>query len=112
MKLGIVGTRNPKISYLEFSEIVKSFNPSEIVSGGAKGIDTYAENYARFNNIPFTKFAPEYDKYGSLAPIIRNTSIVQYSDKVIAFPSKESRGTRDSIRKAEKYNKLLKVYEI
>ena len=55
---------------------------------------------------------PDYPKYGRGATLVRNTKIVEEADKVIAFPSKESKGTYDSINKARKLNKLLKIINI
>lgn len=45
---------------------------SEIVSGGAKGIDTCAKEYALAHGIKLTEFLPEYEKYGRSAPLKRN----------------------------------------
>lgn len=112
LKIGIVGTRKPKITFEEFSKIIDDYKPTHIVSGGAKGIDTFAENYAKLNNIPFTTFPPEYNKYGRIATFIRNQQIVDASDMIIAFSSKESKGTIDTIRRTKRSNKSLKVHLI
>lgn len=112
LKIGIVGTRNPKITFEEFSKIIDDFSPTHIVSGGAKGIDTFAENYAKLNNLLFTIFPPEYNKYGRIATFVRNQQIVDASDMVIAFPSKDSIGTIDTIRRTKRSNKPLKVHLI
>ena len=112
LKIGIVGTRNPKITFEEFSQIINDYNPTHIVSGGAKGIDTFAENYAKLNNIPFMIFPPEYSKYGRIANFVRNQQIVDASDMIIAFPTKDSKGTIDTIRRTKRSNKPLKVHLI
>ena len=121
MILGVSGTRYPSISYNEFTSLLKEelINLSkvgsseiEFCSGGAIGIDTYIRNYAIECKIPIKEFLPDYNKYGKPAPMIRNQQIVDYSDLVIAFPSKNSRGTRDTIRKAERIGKLYKIIEI
>ena len=112
LKIGIVGTRKPKITFEEFSQIINDYNPAHIVSGGAKGIDTFAENYAKLNNIPFTIFPPEYNKYGRIATFIRNQQIVDASDMIIAFHTKDSKGTMDTIRRTKRSNKPLKIHLI
>jgi hypothetical protein len=112
LKIGIVGTRKPKITFEKFSQIIDDYKPIHIVSGGAKGIDTFAENYAKLNNIPFTIFPPEYNKYGRIATFVRNQQIVDASDMIIAFTSKESKGTIDTIRRTKRSNKSLKVHLI
>lgn len=49
---------------------------TEIVSGGAKGIDI---------GIKLTEFLPEYEKYRRGAPLKRNLQIIDYADLVLAF---------------------------
>lgn len=68
-----------------------------IVSGGARGVDTCAREYAQRNNIALTEFLPDYDAYGRSAPLKRNDLIVQAADLVIAFWDGKSRGTRYTI---------------
>jgi len=42
----------------------------------------------------------EWKKYGRQAGPLRNTKIIESCKRVVAFPSKQGRGTQDSIRKA------------
>lgn len=112
MWLAIVGTRTPSISYEDWKVHIDALQPTRIISGGAVGIDSYAKRYAEEHNIPCTEYLPQYELYGRNAPLQRNTQIVDDCQFLIAFPSAESRGTWDSIRKAEKSQKLLKVINI
>lgn len=114
--LGIVGYRG-FTDYEKFSQLIDEYIkeigiPLFIISGGAKGTDTMAEKYASDHNIPTKIFKPEWDKYGKGAGIMRNTDIVQNSTHVIAFLSPKSIGTVDSINKAKKFDKLLKIVDI
>lgn len=116
MKVAIVGTRNEKkISYEEFvgklEAILKLYEivPTRIVSGGAKGVDSYARQYANERKLPLTEYLPQYERYGRSAPLVRNTLIVEDADVVIAFPSETSKGTRDSIKKAKDRGKRTYV---
>jgi hypothetical protein len=84
---------------------------SEIVSGGAIGIDTNAKNFAIENNIKLVEFLPNYKLHGKKAPLERNTQIVQYSDVIYAFWDGRSRGTKDSIDKARILGKKVFVYK-
>lgn len=107
MKLAIIGSRSLYV------EDLAKFIPSgvtEIVSGGAKGIDTCARVYALKNNIKLTEFLPDYRQYGRLAPLKRNIQIVDYTDEVLAFWDGKSTGTVYTIRQAKLRNKKVTVY--
>ena len=115
-KLGIVGTRNPGISYEVWetliTSIIKLDEISEIISGGAKGIDSYGKLLAIKNHIAFKEYNPEYGKYGRKATLIRNRQIVVNSDKIIAFPSQGSIGTYHTISIARELNKPVIIQNI
>ena len=82
MKIAIIGSRNINIE--DLTEYLPE-NVTEIVSGGAKGVDTCARNYAEKNKIPLKEFLPDYKIYGRGAPLKRNIEIIEYADMVIAF---------------------------
>ena len=82
MKTAVIGSRN--LSVDDLGRYLPK-NTTEIVSGGAKGIDACAREYARQNNITLTEFLPEYNKFGRYAPLKRNLEIIDYADEVIAF---------------------------
>ena len=83
---------------------------TEIVSGGAKGIDTCARNFALAHGLKLTEFLPEYDKYGRGAPLRRNITIIEYADLVLAFWDGKSRGTKFVIDNCKKRNIPVVVY--
>ena len=107
MKVAIIGSRNLTVS--NFGEYLPD-NLTEIVTGGAKGIDACAENYAKQNGIKLTVFKPEYEKYGRGAPLKRNIQIIDYSDLVIAFWDGNSRGTKYVIDNCKKKNRKIKIF--
>lgn len=90
MKIAIVGTRNPGVSYQEWESIlISKINASEIsliISGGAKGIDTYAKLFVGRHHIPLMEYLPEYSKYGRKATLRRNTQIVREAIYCDRFP--------------------------
>jgi hypothetical protein len=116
MKLAIVGSRNPGISFCEFENLllakVDLNNVTEIVSGGAKVIDTYAKILAGRHHIPLMEFVPKYSVYGRNATLRRNTQIVREANTVIAFPTADSRGTLHSINEAKRMGKNLIIVRI
>jgi len=102
MKLAIVGSRN-FTDYKRLSRIVDKVKEqiTLIVSGGARGADTLAERYAKERAIPYLIFPANWDEYGKQAGMLRNQEIVNNADGMIAFLAPESRGTRDSIKRAQ-----------
>ena len=91
MKIAVIGSRNLVVRDLE-----RYLPPetTEIVSGGARGIDACAREYALSHGLKLTEFLPEYNRYGKGAPLRRNLQIIDYADAVIAFWDGQSRGTK------------------
>lgn len=117
MKLGIVGSRGfvGQNAYNTLENIIlSSFNVDNIhliVSGGAKGTDTLAENFAKEQNIDTVIHLAKWEKYGIKAGFIRNELIWEDSDIVVAFWDGTSKGTKHSFTLSEKYNKPFLVVE-
>jgi hypothetical protein len=104
VKYAVIGSRDfDDYNLLKFE--LDKYDIREIVSGGANGADSLAENYAKEMNIPTTIFKPDWKTYGKAAGVIRNAKIVEYSDIVIAFWNGSSKGTENSIKHAEKNHK-------
>lgn len=80
----------------------------EIVSGTAKGADTLGERFAKEHGIKCSRFPADWNKYGRSAGPIRNTEMAAYASKqngsLFAFWDGESRGTKNMIDLARKYN--------
>ena len=108
MKVAVIGSRK-----LRIDDLGKYLPPetTEIVSGGAIGVDSCARNYAKRHNITLTEFLPDYRRYGKRAPLLRNDTIIEYSDVVLAFWDGESRGTRYVIERCRKQGVPLRVFK-
>lgn len=107
MIIAIIGSRDLWV------EDLSAYIPqqaTEIVTGGARGIDRCAEEYANKNGIKLTVFLPAYKKHKRGAPLIRNRKIIEAADEVIAFWDMKSHGTRHSIELCKKLNKKLTVH--
>ena len=109
MKVGVIGSRGLTVDNLE--QYLPE-NTTEIVSGGAKGIDTCARKYAISHGIKLTEFLPEYSRYGRGAPLKRNLKIIEYADVVIAFWDRQSKGTKNVIENCKKLNVKVGVHII
>lgn len=108
MKVAVVGSRGFS-DYKLLSETLDKIKITLIVSGSAKGADTLGEQYAKENNIPTKIFPPDWEKHGKAAGFIRNTDIINEAELVVAFWDNSSKGTKDSIQKAEKAGKKILV---
>jgi len=111
MIIGVIGSRT-FIDYDLMVDTLKHIKITKIVSGGAVGADSLAERYAKEHNIPTQIFLPDWEKNGKFAGFKRNTDIVNESDMIVAFWDGTSKGTLDSIKKAEKLNKKILIINI
>ena len=106
MKIAGLGSRNLTVENL--GEYLRA-DCTEIVSGGAKGIDECAAKYAKANDLVLTEFLPQYERYKRAAPIVRNKQIVDYADLVLAFWDGKSKGTESVLRYCEKTGKQSEI---
>jgi predicted Rossmann fold nucleotide-binding protein DprA/Smf involved in DNA uptake len=110
LKIAVIGSRS--IDKINLSEYINAEEVETIISGGAKGVDTIAEQWAKRNGIKTIIIKPEYSKYGKGAPLRRNHTIVEQADKIIAFWNGESRGTKYTIELARKAGKEIRVIAV
>lgn len=129
-RIGIIGTRKRDTSSVQRlieHELWKIYEEGDIlVSGGCKqGGDRFAEAIARANGIPILTIYPNYKKYGSNAPKVRNGPVAQASDIIIACVmhpeegiekvlQRKTGGTEDTLRKfvapsEQNINKIILV---
>jgi len=112
MKIAVVGSREGFTEDDVVNKLTLELEEMEdimIISGGARGVDSWAEEFAIRNHINTTIFKPEWDKYGKGAGFIRNKLIVDNADKVIAFWDGQSKGTKYSIDYAKSKGKEVKI---
>ena len=72
MKVAVVGSRNLVVG--DLSKYLPA-ETEEIVSGGARGIDSCAAEYAKSLGLKLTEFKPDYDRFGRGAPLKRNITM-------------------------------------
>lgn len=75
-----------------------------IISGGAKGADTVAIDFAVTNWCPYSVYKAEWDRYGLSAGHKRNTQMIIEGkpDVVLAFPG--GPGTANMVKQAREHN--------
>lgn len=109
MKTIIAGSRE----IVDFNCVLKAvadcgWTITEVVSGGARGVDTLGEQYAKSFNIPMKRFPADWNQHGRSAGVIRNREMANYAQALIAIWDGNSRGTKNMIDEASK--KGLRVY--
>ena len=107
MKVAIIGSRD--FGKFDLSPYIPD-NTTEIISGGAIGVDSIARDYAFEHDIKYTEFLPEYDIHGKAAPLIRNISIIKSADCVIAFWNGKSHGTKFVIESCRKMSIPIEIF--
>ena len=112
MNIAIIGSRTFDNYELMKSTVNNYVNQNDVeincvVSGGAKGADTLAEKFANEYDLETIVYKPDWGRLGRGAALARNTQIIDHSDIVFAFWNGTSTGTKDSITKAHKKNKIV-----
>lgn len=107
MKLIIAGSRDIQTDYENIVEILEQYAPetvTEVVSGCARGMDTFGEYWAKDNDYPITRMPADWKQFGKAAGPIRNKQMAKYADMAIVVHN----GTNGSINMVEQMRKLGK----
>lgn len=107
MRVAVIGSRGLLVDNLE--EYLPG-ETTEIISGGARGVDASAKDHALQHGLKLTEYLPEYARYGRAAPLKRNITIIENADLVLAFWDGTSRGTKYVIDNCKKRNIPVKIY--
>ena len=116
MRVIIAGSRDITRPSLVWSAIREAKTKSgiivtEVVSGGARGVDRLGERYARKIGIPIKPFIPNWYPLGIYDPTAgfrRNRKMAEYADALIALWDGSSPGTKNMIYEAREHD--LKVF--
>ena len=116
--IGIIGSREfYEMSVLNkiMDSLIKKYMLNEfdlyICSGGARGADTLAQNYAKENGLSIIIYYPDWKTYGKEAGFRRNALIASQSDLIIALWDGQSKGTMHTVALAEELNKKVIIYD-
>ena len=114
--LAIIGSRsigNRSVVYQIINNHVKgilkktkiNFDNIVLITGGAKGIDSIAVEWAELNNLSYIVIKPDWKKYGKSAGFKRNVNIIKPASSVLAIVEDSSSGSMNSISLAKKLHK-------
>ena len=110
MKTIIAGGRNINDSSLVNKVVQESgIEITEVVSGGAGGVDSLGERWAFDGEICVKRFSANWSRYGPSAGPRRNREMAEYADALILVWDGKSRGSANMLAEAKKRN--LMIYE-
>lgn len=111
VRIAVVGSRK----YPNMEEVARFVFEQErdtvIISGGAQGVDTVAVAAARRLRMPYEVYPADWTRHGRKAGALRNRTIVEKSDQVVAFWDGQSTGTPITIRLAMAAGKPCRVFK-
>ncbi|QIN79644.1 DUF2493 domain-containing protein [Rubrobacter marinus] len=115
MKVIIAGPRDLVLleEQVEKAIAASGFEVTQIVEGGATGVDSSAAWYAEQSGIPYKSFPADWTRHGKAAGPIRNREMADYADAllVIKREGEETSGTASMIREAKKRGLPVHVEE-
>jgi len=102
MRVIVAGSRSVSDFTLVSWVIEQSGFPiSELVSGGARGVDRLGERYALERGIPVRVFPARWARYGRQAGFFRNSAMALYADALVLVWQGSSRGSALMLRIAQ-----------
>lgn len=107
MNVIIAGSRNMSVNMAEIHDLLSSYHVSSIISGGATGIDSCGEAYARQNNIELLVVPAEWDKFGRKAGPIRNSHMAYLGDLLLLIWDGKSKGSANMKKEMHKLGKPI-----
>jgi hypothetical protein len=81
-----------------------------VVSGGARGADTTAEEAAVAAGLETLIFPADWDGLGRRAGLVRNAEIVAHADRLVAFWDGASLGTANTVLQAAGRRLLIEIH--
>jgi hypothetical protein len=112
MKIVIAGSR----TITDYSALIKALSQSdfcitEVVCGGARGVDSLGAKWASERGLPCAIMIPNWGRFGRAAGMYRNADMADYADGGLILWDGESRGTLDMIDKLRRLKKPVEVYD-
>ena len=109
MKLIIAGSRHLQIEDKVIQNLISELNipVTEVICGGAKGIDKCGKEWAVKNNIKVRDFPALWKIYGRGAGPVRNKEMAKYADALLLIWDGKSRGSKNMKNEMEKIEKIV-----
>jgi hypothetical protein len=113
MKTIIAGSRDLSIDdFIDAIEVCPLLGAtSTVVSGTARGIDRFGEEYAEASSLNVVRFPADWARYNMGAGKIRNKQMAEFSDALMAVWDGKSPGTKNMIAEALHLDLIVWVWD-
>lgn len=116
MKTIIAGSRTARryqdlLDAMEAAELV-GITSTVVISGTAAGGDRLGERYAREKGLPLWRYPANWEQHGKRAGYLRNESMGDSGEGLIALWDGVSRGTRHMIDIAQRKGLIIVVWPV
>jgi hypothetical protein len=113
MKVIVAGSRElTDIRLVDQAIMDSKVHITELVSGGARGVDAMGEQWARLNDVPVKVFPANWNLHGKAAGPIRNRQMAEYADFLVCIWDGCSRGTKNMFETMRSLKKPYFVLEV
>lgn len=113
MQTIIAGSRTiTELKVIEQAVIQSKFKITNIIAGGAKGVDSLAIDFAKLYQYPYLIIPAEWNKHGKSAGYKRNICMGDIADQLIAVWDGLSHGTKHMIEYMTLKHKPVYVYTL
>jgi hypothetical protein len=120
MKVLVTGSRDwPWTERKIITDALVAANVDIVVHGNARGADSVAKWWAAAHDVEQRVYPAQWNIYGNAAGPIRNQQMLDKEhldeapiERVLAFPTKESKGTWDMVKRAEAAGIRVTIYYI
>lgn len=114
MKVIVAGSRGITdeaivLEALKQAYLFEGINPTCIVSGAARGVDTVGEKIARRHGLKIDRRPAKWATLGRAAGLLRNVEMAESADALVAVWDGKSPGTKHMIRVATEKGLLVWV---
>lgn len=103
------------LAAVELAVYRSGFQITEVISGGALGVDQLGERWAETCNIPITKMyinQEGWSQLGKRAGPLRNRRMAEYADCAVILWDGKSRGTKNMIAEMQRLSKPYYLYMV
>ncbi len=107
MNIAVIGSRSGFTYYYVKTALDAMVTSRDtLISGGARGVDSYARRYARERHLKFIEITPNFSNgFDVFEYFKRNQRIAANCDIMISFWDGKSKGTLSTIKYAKKLGK-------